>query len=491
MGSLPTHRRQALRLGARSRHQASMLRVTIWLVSFAAFWGIGHWLWVSRGLISRELLQWEAQRQLVLAVRPPDLTLLLTTQAPLVFYSTLVAGSAGAAAALIGAAALASLESQLRAVHAPRLWLPLIVLQPAVLIGVMAYPTAVARAALIASVMLSFYRYLHKQETWSILTAALTLGALMLIDAGAGVLLVWFGAALVLARRRGWREQVTIVLIALFPGLFVVAAWGYLLRPEVSGQLTWQSPALVSAALDWGTLAPPRRLQDLLAGGVALLPLLLIPCAALVQQRRSQAQVQPWRHWLGSTLLLATPLADLAWQFRQGNAALVLLPLLALPALAIPLLQRRRLRWGIGALLTLGLLVGWAYPAVAAGGEAAHLLRLVREGRSDDTLAPYRALAEVLNARLAPGQRVLIDETAGWPLLALVSRRDAFLLPHQLEYRLATQDITHWAEFVVVRQPRRPDSRRNPEAEDRIYPGLSSYDLVLRSGELYLYQRLP
>ena len=73
-------------------------------------------------------------------------------------------------------------------------------------------------------------------------------------------------------------------------------------------------------------------------------------------------------------------------------------------------------------------------------------------------------------------------------ILVPIEQKDAFLLPHQVEYEFARQQPAQWADYIVIADPRSPLGRRNPwgqQYEER----LSDFDLLLQRGDLLLYKR--
>jgi len=112
----------------------------------------------------------------------------------------------------------------------------------------------------------------------------------------------------------------------------------------------------------------------------------------------------------------------------------------------------------------------------------------IEEPTTSSKLAPFYDVAGLLNQQIEPGTRLFFDHAELFPLLVLIEQKDAFLLPYQLEYDLARQEPAHWADYIVIADPRSSLGRRNPWGQ-RYEERLSDFDLLLQRGDLLLYKR--
>ena len=509
-----------------------------WLVACAALFRLNNWLWQTRGGAAIELLFWEARRRVLVDVAPPDLAVLLRTDQPLVLYLAAAAGGAAAAAAALGAtAALVLFRGWRDSLGAPgtpgtlrrRLdWLlwPLLgalcLLNPAVLVAGAQYPAQTLRALLLLATTACLLRFALRAQTYALLLAALSLGGLAFVDSSPWLLWIYAAAALVLARRRPGDEQLSLVLMLLFPPVVLAAgrlafAWA-LGGGAGAGEARRAACAVAGWAQTSGAVEPAcvdRSLPDALlqsatslvsyAPAYLLLAALAVAAALVRTAGRARAAGGPPApsagaarsgplRWPGLVLLLLLPGVELLLRPLTAPEALTATPLDVLfPVLALPLLAgyaapsrlvedpgpeaapppdpaprggAGRWLWWPGPLpllLTLVLLVSGAFaawvslvppsgPAPAVAGEPGRLLRTAR-GTPSDPLVPFRQLSALLDGRVQAGQRVLLQGEVLFPLVALLDRGDALLLPSAPEYGLAVQRPAAFATYVVLAPP--------------------------------------
>jgi hypothetical protein len=484
------------------------------LVGFAAF---DVWLLTTRGAISAELLFWEAQRRLVEGADPPRLSLLLTSDQPLVLYLAALGGSA------IAAAAIAGMASVLVLVHgwwrtcagagrgvAWLLPMTLTLAHPAIWLTAAQYPQPALRALLVLSAGTWLLRYAEDGATYALLVAAASLAGLGLLEPAPWVLWLYLALALILSSRRPRAEQTARVLMLLFPAVFL-AVGRAILSGQVGGGL---GPAQAHLAACQTTGADALRASVdpncLVAGGVAGFGAVFsdlwffAPAAVLLGLWAAGRVVVSRRSGrAGLTMLLLLfllePLAR-PWLALDAAAARpldVMLPLLALPLLASYAWARPGgwVGWlSTSVLLLVGLVLAWVNLLVAPLGDGVHaqaedaaLLRAaVSEAQPLAWLAPYREAAGELNGRLRPGERVLLDDAQLYPVVALVAAPGALLLPHDATYGVASQCPDGLAAFVVVSVPEGPPG--DAELLQAWATRLSDYDLVANHGRVRVYQ---
>lgn len=250
---------------------------------------------------------------------------------------------------------------------------------------------------------------------------------------------------------------------------------------------------------------------------------------------------QEWLAWVGLIAVFLLPLIDGILASNNGRGTWGPLAV-TFPLLSVPLLWHilRRTRFtppffrDAGAalssvLLIIGLVIGW-YNVWQEESEAQHLLhravsaapaleapisglvllvdrlsdslsdmspdaffqtrraREIEPPTTSSKLAPFYDVAELLNQQIGPGERLFFDHAELFPLLVLIEQKDAFLLPYQLEYDLARQQPAHWADYIVIANPRSPLGRRNPWGQT-YEARLSDFDLLLQREDLLLYKR--
>ncbi len=482
------------------------------LAAFAAF---DLWLLRARGAISSELLYWEAQRHLIEGADPPRLNLLVTSSQPLLLYLAAIGGSAIAAAAVAGMASILELGHgwwrACRDAGRGLAWLVPMVLtvaHPAVLLTAAQYPQPALRALLILSCITWLLRYAEGGATYTLLVAAASLAGVGLLEPAPWVLWLYLALALLFSSARGRDEQLARVLMLLFPAVFLAvgrALLGLQLGGGLGpGQAHWAGCQATGADALSAAVDPNCVLS---AGPISTLPAeltslaVLVPAAVLMgvwALGRVLANYGSGR--LGVALLLLLPLVEpLArpWLAPEAMAARpldVMLPLLAMPLLASYAWAHRFswLGWGLSSLaLAFGLVFGWAGLLLQPSGSPLHpgtepaaLMRSVT-GQPAAWLQPHRAVAAELDRRLQAGQRVLLDDTELYPVVALVAAPGALLLPNDPAYGIASQCPDGLADFVVLKVPDEPDGAAALAANWGAR--LSDYDTVVDSGAVQLY----
>ena len=81
-------------------------------------------------------------------------------------------------------------------------------------------------------------------------------------------------------------------------------------------------------------------------------------------------------------------------------------------------------------------------------------------GQASPWLQLHQAVAAELDRRLQAGQRVLLDDTALYPVVALVAAPGALLLPSDPAYGVASQCPDGLVDFVVLNVPMGPTAPR-------------------------------
>ncbi len=150
------------------------------------------------------------------------------------------------------------------------------------------------------------------------------------------------------------------------------------------------------------------------------------------------------------------------------------------------------LGWGLTSLtLGIGLVLAWAslllQPTASPlhpGAEDAALVRAVG-GQPTPWLQPYQAAATELESRLQPGQRILLDDTQLYPVVALMATPGAFLLPHDAAYEVASQCPDGLVDFIALKVPDGPGGAAALSAAWGTR--LNDYDVMLDSGGVRVY----
>ena len=460
-----------------------------WLALFALLALTGVTLWRA-GIISSELLFWEARRRLIVELQPPDLTTIVSTDPALVLLLLLPAGPVSGGVALLGTVAVVVVSAVRRWVGLGALWLPLLLIQPGVAIALVEYPSVLVRTTLYLLVLACLLAYVRGPRVVLILSAALGLGALTLVDAAPWPLWIFLGSVLWWSRPMPTQERISLLMVTFFPAVFLVVAWQYLswtmhlARTGLDAAPALLFGALPDAALTraWQTSAP--GLAGLGTGAEQLLvwaPGYVLAVALLLLSRRRGAD--GWTRT--SVFLLLAPAVDILARsmlgYGRSDALSAVLPALSL-LLAASMLGGRA-RFVIGVVLLAGALVGWGLLLRADGDEPARLARRVAGLSSLDPLQPLRGLAAAVDTRVGGNGTVLLDDAALFPVVALVREPSSLMLPYRAEFALAVQQPEHFADLIVTTDPSWLWSRATAQPEA---PG---YGLVCQAGQVSLYAR--
>lgn len=199
-----------------------ILCAALWIASFQALRWLQHWADRSGGQALAEVQFWESARASV--VNAASLAVLTSVHSPVLLGIALIAGSAGHAAALVGATGLVLAALALRGLGATR-WLLVFALQPALLASAAWSPTWFVQGMLLLVAMVAILAYARDSVTFHILIAGLALGAASLVNPHAWPLWIYLTVAVVCTRSRPLGEQYSLALVTLFPGAFLSLAW--------------------------------------------------------------------------------------------------------------------------------------------------------------------------------------------------------------------------------------------------------------------------
>lgn len=452
---------------SRPSYAEKSLLFWLWLMSYTLICLTTIWLWEARGVVSSELLELQAQRRLIAEVTPANLPTLLAAKDPLIICLTLLAGSAFNALALLGATAVTLLAHQVRAAGLPRIWTLLLMAQPALFVALMQYPDVVFHTLLIVVAFDALYHYIKRRETFYALTGALMFSLGNLSDRTFWQLLVYLAIVLLVATKRSWREQVSVLLIVLFPSLCIGLTWHMLqLNKRAETQTAF---AKMSAQFGSSAFQPV-----LITAGISI-GLLVLAAFYLFKARTNDVHAN---NWLALLLLLGAPCIDIYLHLTTvGPFLSMVIAIVAFPLYAQPL---RRFPFGqavAGTLLSITLLLGWMIMLPLEGEP--HLLFMRALGQSVETpTMPYQRMVMIINERLQPDDRVLLDSETFSSLVPLINNSQALLLPQQRLYALAVQDPYRWARFVVIQD------------EQRAAYNLSGYVLLIRQDHFEVYERI-
>jgi hypothetical protein len=449
-----------------------------WLGLFALLALTTITLW-QRGVMSSELLFWESRRRLILDLRPPDLTTLVSTDPALVLFFLLPIGPVAGGVALLGTIAIVVISAVRRTTGLGAFWLPLLVLQPGVAIALSQYPSAIVRALLLTLVLACLLAYVRGPRIVLILSAALGLGALTLMDSVSWPLWVFLGVVLWFSRPMPTNERASLMMVTFFPAVFLLLAWQYLAwTMNVARTGLDEASALLFAAVPGPDLArswhvPAAGLAGLVFGAKQLFvdgwPYLLAILLVLGTARRRMPG------WFGAgVLLLLAPAADLlaraALGYAQPDPLVAVIPTFAVLVAAGVL--GGRARFVVGIALLIGAIVGWGLVLRADSSEPARITRQAAGLTSADPLLEFRGLVSALDERSHPGDVVLVDDPTLYPLIALVEEPSTLLLPYRPEYALAVQRPARFADLIVT-------------TDATALPG---YRLVTQAGRVALYE---
>jgi hypothetical protein len=488
--------------GGRAWVRSSLVPMLLfWVTSYLALIVLGIWLWESRGVISSELLFWEANRTLAVGVDPPNPAVVMLTYPPLILFLAILSGSAINAAALLGATSFTLLARLWYRSGAPWSWLLLLLLHPTLLVCALEYPSLLLRATLLLVVLYCDARYLFSESPQLLFGGAFALGALALVDSRLWPFWIYLTIALLIARRRPARESLSLLLVALLPVVFLTVTWSYLTwtqtgaasfqvqtLPSATGAGTWAQNGL------WGALSPRlavtsgvQQLEILLKTAPAYILLLVLFVGQNWRRVRQDDSLgslsESGRGRLSTILLMSAPLADLLLNSVGGATHLsvlqVALPLLGIPLLWSTLRPNLAWRWAAGVLLLAGFMWSWVLalePGTAVPQD------LVRQAAVQEVRPAYREVADLLNAQLGPGQRVLMDEEQVEPLVALIHDSRALLLSHHPGFAVAQYLPEEWADYVVATDYQ----TRPPEEYSRL---LAHFDLIYQNNGLCLFRK--
>ncbi|HEX9871802.1 MAG TPA: hypothetical protein VGC99_25040, partial [Candidatus Tectomicrobia bacterium] len=420
---------------------------------------------------------------------------------PILLYGALIVGSPITLQVLLGALLVGLLARKLTALPIAAVWrwswLLLIVVHPAFVLMLVASP---------AWTLTTFFLMLVSTQLWGMVNAGslesspvspsmfslvllgLGLAPLMLLRYEAWLLLLVTGVILGLRyHQEPWPFQSTIIAMTLFMSLVFIGAWLYanwLFTGDVAQFLTspysglrlpgtemfvqqagfWASwreagvwiayvvPAyMVTAA--WVLWHTPRRI---LALCILLIPL-MFPAVAL---------------WQGSFVP----------QLSRFGMVLGMLPLLWRQCPLTRFWQRSL----ITAMLMIS--VGSSAFLLQAGQqvpEETYLWRIFTHqslppassvGQWADQQQAKRQVAEALSRHLSPGQHVLLDDVASFPVVYLVNDSRPFIMPYQYEFVPALQHPNLFADFILVSGANSPTKEQDrvlrfwPELEHGVLP---------------------
>lgn len=494
------------------------LILTIWLGSYLILSLLNIWLWETHSQISTELLYWQSRSHLVFSVSPPDLRSLVLTDAPLPMYVMLLSGSAFNGVALLGATGITMLALLFWRTRTPAPWLPLLVFHPALFMLASQYPTAFLRVILLATGLGFLLAYLRRGDTVHLLITALMLGTLVMVDLQLAPLYLILAATLLLARPGKVKEQITLLLIFLFPVAFMTISWLYLNWLQSDDPLYfWNSPYGALTNIEaWAIMSPWQQtsvinhtlmttLETLSRFAPTYFLFALIAIWKLRPWQRQGVAVDLHRPesisaWVGLGLIFLLPIIDLFLAGRRGQAALpaltVSFALITLPFLW-QIIRTAQIKFSLyqeityivlgTGLLLLGTVSGWVSIWQTAS-EPQQLLHATFNIPTAAPVAPFREIAGIINQELEPGDKVLFDHAELFPFLELLEDKDAIVLPYHVEYQLARQSPSRFVDYVIVPDPASILGSRltwSAEPANR----LENFDMITRRGDLFLFKR--
>ena len=449
------------------------------------------WMWWARDAVSIEAAVWEARGRLIRDASPPGMTL---TFPSLVLDAVFVTGSARGAAIALGAVSLAGLFL-------------LIGLRRIVLVDAAA-PAAPRDAARGRRVSRDRDHHaadrrhdgrFHRAPALARHHSAADRRACdgpSRADDFAWPLWLLVSIVLLLMPRGTWTERLARWLIALFPALFMSAAWaanwsetGWLLYFLHVPQLSLQHMEQWASHLRGPAFSAHAAAMMALAATpvIWLLPAALSQRDSAMRERltRGDARLQT-----GTWLLALAPLLMLGLRASQGDIASSLSALGYVLATAIAIVRLAReqvIRTGAAyTLLLIGSMSAWAV-VISQDDDPGRVLASVRTGKPMTALTPFVHVADAVRERLRPGDRVSFDDVELFPLAAMLDPSTR-IPSSSIEFALAQQHARHQARLVVVPETGSPWSRRSivELSSDTLH---AHYRLIDRAGSLLVYER--
>lgn len=265
------------------------------------------------------------------------------------------------------------------------IWMLPLLLHPAVVMGVLAFPIGLFVAILLGAAIAGFVSYARNGALAPLMYGALLLGLLALTYADAWPLWLFIVALLTLATERSWPERGTLCLVALFPAVSLTLGllyleWTHTSQPVRFGRLPWSPAGSLARAQAGiaGAVVRPGDAQVIGALALALLPLAIAPFLLRAGQGAMMPTSTRVRRIATACALLVSPLVLLALtMLRTPGTPPSLIPVLvfifAMLVAVAQLTASATTAYGpvVAALLAAGVAGGWLLTL------AAHVRRLL------------------------------------------------------------------------------------------------------------------
>jgi hypothetical protein len=319
-------------------------------------------------------------------------------------------------------------------------------------------------ALLMAGSIYFITRFLRDDYSLDLFAGSTLLGLAFFVDfRSVALLFAIVPAAALPLWRRSRAQAISVALTIAVPTAFFALAWSYVNWVFLGDPWAYAhgrgsffrtfpvTPDLLAAAGD--------PLQTLRTAGLALLvslPVTLPYFVGLVSLRRGRAA-----YAIPATVVYATPIIFIVFSIFGGlyRPTIGLLGLFMLVLFfSLDAIQPSKL---LTATLALSLVASFFAPFLSPDAEERAFAGLLfHRGTVEANLVPFRQIA----ARLGTSGRILVDDTALFPLVYVLGAPERFVLPYQYEYASVLSNPQAFVRYVVV--ARQPD-----DAIYALYPG--------------------
>lgn len=394
---------------------------------------------------------------------------------PVLVYGTVAVGSPITLQVLAGALLVGLISRTIDSLPISqiwcRLWIALIVFNPAFALMLLRSPNWVITTLLVMGIMglswaIAQPKTMKLPLSLVLVLLGFALAILMLVRYEA-----WFISPLVIAillsifPKESWGFRGTAILVTLFMSLVAIAAWLYLNWQFTGNAFQFFNSAYSGFYLPGTEVFLQQSNPSLLLDLTIIMPLLLAYLLGIVWLLW-QAK-QRWVNILIAVLpILLIVLA--IWQetlLREISYLGLLLGLLPLIWQQAP----PRKAWQQG-LFTVVLVISWIGSGLGlqnnqALPEETVLWRQLTGQKLPQSLLvqqwvqrhqDQRQIANMLHKNLGSNQRVLMDDAINFPIVYQINDPRYFILPYQYEFIPALQQPELFAEFIVVSKPQSP-----------------------------------
>lgn len=434
---------------------------------------------------------------------------------PLLIYGSLILGSPVTLHILLGAIIIGFLAGKFENLSVPKIWrdiwLALVVLHPAISLMLLRSPAWAMTTIFFTVQIVLLWKLVRTKASQSLpptlllVLLGLGLAPLMVIRYEAWLILPAIALILwVLFQQESWGFKSTAILVTLFMSLVFIGTWLYMnllfsgdpyyfINSHYSGLRLPETQAFLQQEDFWAGW------QRSLIWTVQVVPVyLLIVGWSLWQDKKRKL----------TSLILLLPILFLAAAFWQGTFLpevsrfgifLGIIPLILQRFPPTKLWQRLTITGALvvsllasGALLQQDRLIPeesilWRKITQQALPSSVSVQQWVQQKQAQ------RQIAQVLFEKLLPGQKVLMDDAANFPIVYLVNNSSYFILPYQNEFFLALQQPEILTDFILIPGPQTSGYQRDrilsywPQLTETTLPGFQE---VFGTSHYRLLQRL-